>query len=52
MNVLEVIGRDEELFDTDIENFSEELNDTVAKSKFLSYRRRRFNRSGSHPRNF
>ncbi|MDB2481420.1 UDP-N-acetylglucosamine 4,6-dehydratase [Porticoccaceae bacterium] len=35
MNVLEVIGRDEELFGTDIESFSEELNDTVAKSKFL-----------------
>jgi len=35
MNVLEVIGRDEELFGTDIECFSEELNDTVAKSKFL-----------------
>ena len=35
MNVLEVIGRDEELFGTDIESFSEELNDKVAKSKFL-----------------
>ena len=35
MNVLEVIGRDEELFGTDIESFSEDLNDTVAKSKFL-----------------
>ena len=35
MNVLEVIGRDEELFGTDIEHFAEEVNDTVAKSKFL-----------------
>jgi FlaA1/EpsC-like NDP-sugar epimerase len=35
MNVLQVVGRDEELFGTDIESFSEELNDTVAKSKFL-----------------
>jgi len=35
MNVLEIIGRDQELFGTDIEDFSEEVNDTVAKSKFL-----------------
>jgi len=35
MNVLEIIGRDEVLFSADIENFSEELNITIAKSKFL-----------------
>ena len=35
MNVLEVIGRDDVLFSADIESFSEELNGTVAKSKFL-----------------
>ena len=35
MNVLELIGRDEELFSLDIEDFAEEVNDTVAKSKFL-----------------
>ena len=35
MNVLEVIGRDEVLFSDDIESFSEELNGTVANSKFL-----------------
>ena len=35
MNILEVIGRSEELFGTDIDSFSEELNDTVTKSKFL-----------------
>ena len=35
MNVLEIIGRDQELFGTDIEDFSEEVNDNVAKSKFL-----------------
>ncbi|MDB2595187.1 UDP-N-acetylglucosamine 4,6-dehydratase [Pseudomonadales bacterium] len=35
MNALEVIGRDEVLFSADIESFSEELNGTVAKSKFL-----------------
>jgi len=35
MDMLEVIGRDQELFGSDIENFSEEVNDSVAKSKFL-----------------
>ena len=35
MNVLKVIGRNEELFGSDIESFSGELNDKVAKSKFL-----------------
>ena len=35
MNVLELIGRDEELFSLDIEDFAEEVNDTVVKSKFL-----------------
>ena len=35
MNVLEVIGRNEELFSTDTESFSKELYDTVTKSKFL-----------------
>jgi FlaA1/EpsC-like NDP-sugar epimerase len=35
MNVLEVIGRTNELFGSDIQTFSGELNDTVSKSKFL-----------------
>jgi FlaA1/EpsC-like NDP-sugar epimerase len=35
MNILDLIGRDDELFGTDIDSFSEELTDTVAKSKFL-----------------
>jgi FlaA1/EpsC-like NDP-sugar epimerase len=35
MNVLKVIGRNKELFSADIESFSGELNDKVAKSKFL-----------------
>jgi len=35
MNVLDVIGRGEELFCTDISDFAEQLNDTVTKSKFL-----------------
>ncbi|MDC1513664.1 UDP-N-acetylglucosamine 4,6-dehydratase [Porticoccaceae bacterium] len=35
MNVLEVIGRNKELFGADIESFLGELNDKVAKSKFL-----------------
>jgi len=35
MNVLEIIGRTNELFGSDIETFSGELNDTVSKSKFL-----------------
>jgi FlaA1/EpsC-like NDP-sugar epimerase len=35
MNVLKVIGRNKELFCADIENFSRELNDRVATSKFL-----------------
>jgi len=35
MNVLKVIGRNKELFGADIESFSGELNDKVAKSKFL-----------------
>ena len=35
MNVLQLIGRNEELFGTDVEGFSEELNDTVTKSRFL-----------------
>jgi FlaA1/EpsC-like NDP-sugar epimerase len=35
MSILEVIGRDKELFVSDIETFSAELSDTVSKSKFL-----------------
>ena len=35
MKVLEIIGRDQELFLTDIENVSVQLNNTVAKSRFL-----------------
>jgi len=35
MNILELIGRDEELFGSDIESFSEDLNDIITKSKFL-----------------
>jgi len=35
MNVLKVIGRNKELFCADIESFLGELNDRVAKSKFL-----------------
>jgi len=35
MDVLEIIGRNNELFGCDIQAFSEELNDTVSKSKFL-----------------
>ena len=35
MKILDIIGRDEELFGTDINIFSEELNDKVANSKFL-----------------
>ena len=35
MHVLKVIGRNKELFDADIECFSAELNNKVAKSKFL-----------------
>jgi len=35
MNILELIGRNNELFSSDIENFSKEINDCVTKSKFL-----------------
>jgi len=35
MNVLKVIGRNKELFGADIESFSGELNDKIAKSRFL-----------------
>lgn len=35
MNILGLIGRNNELFSSDIENFSKELNDCVTKSKFL-----------------
>ncbi len=35
MKVLEVIGRDQELFSSDIKSVSVQLNNTVAKSKFL-----------------
>jgi FlaA1/EpsC-like NDP-sugar epimerase len=35
MKVLEIIGRDQELFLTDIESVSVQLNNTVAKSRFL-----------------
>jgi FlaA1/EpsC-like NDP-sugar epimerase len=35
MDALKIIGRTNELFGCDIQAFSEELNDTVSKSKFL-----------------
>ena len=35
MNILGLIGRNNELFNSDIEDFSQELNDSVTKSKFL-----------------
>jgi FlaA1/EpsC-like NDP-sugar epimerase len=35
MNVLHLIGRNEELFSTDVENFYGDLSDTVTKSRFL-----------------
>jgi len=35
MNVLHLVGRDEELFRTDLEYFSKDLNDAVSKSRFL-----------------
>ena len=35
MSVLKVIGRNKELFGADIKSFSLELNDKVARSKFL-----------------
>ena len=35
MNLLNLIGRDEELFTTDLNNLSNDLNDIVSKSSFL-----------------
>jgi FlaA1/EpsC-like NDP-sugar epimerase len=35
MNVLHLIGRNEELFGTDVEDFYGDLSDTVTKSRFL-----------------
>ena len=35
MNVLHLIGRNEELFGTDVEDFYGDLRDTVTKSRFL-----------------
>lgn len=35
MNLLNLIGRDEELFTTDLNNLSNDLNDIISKSSFL-----------------
>ncbi|MDB3877682.1 UDP-N-acetylglucosamine 4,6-dehydratase [Gammaproteobacteria bacterium] len=35
MSILEIIGRDQELFSSDIEFFSKEISDRVKRSKFL-----------------
>jgi FlaA1/EpsC-like NDP-sugar epimerase len=35
MNVLEIIGRNDELFSSDVENFTQQLRETVKGSRFL-----------------